>query len=94
MTDDTAMPGPQYDGETYVPERDFKRLDAQRLRVFELMKDGLPRTLDQISEKTGDPAPSVSARLRDFRKLKFGAHIVDREYLGNGLYTYQLYVND
>ena len=34
---------------------------------------------------------SVSARVRDLRKDKFGAHRVDRRYAGNGVWEYKLY---
>lgn len=33
---------------------------------------------------------SVSARVRDLRKAKYGSHIVDRRYVGNGVYEYRL----
>lgn len=59
-------------GETYVPEFDYARLNGQAKRVFDLMADGKWRTLREISEATGDPEASVSARLRDFRQDKYG----------------------
>jgi hypothetical protein len=34
---------------------------------------------------------SVSARVRDLRKDKFGSHRVDRRYAGNGVWEYRLY---
>jgi hypothetical protein len=33
---------------------------------------------------------SVSARVRDLRKAKFGSHIVDRRYVGNGIFQYRI----
>ena len=57
------------------------------------MSDGNWKTLGQISEATGAPQASASAALRDFRKDRFGAHIVNRRYVHNGLYEYQLILN-
>ena len=84
----------KFDGSTYDHERDSARLSIQFLRVFSLMEDGKSRTLDDISQITGDPTASISARLRDMRKPRFGSHKVTREYLGDGLYSYTLSVND
>ena len=80
----------RFDGDDYVHERDHARLAGQILRVYECMIDANWRTLREIEESTGDPQPSISAQLRHLRKLKFGAHTVDRRYLGNGLYQYRL----
>jgi hypothetical protein len=52
------------------------------------MIDGLPRTLRQISNATGDPEASVSAQLRHLKKERFGGFIVEKEHVGNGLYRY------
>jgi DNA-binding Lrp family transcriptional regulator len=81
-----------FDGADYVHERDFKRLRKQLNAVFQLMKDGQWRTLNEIADATNYPHASVSACLRDLRKERWGAYIVDREYLGNGLYTYRVIV--
>lgn len=84
---------PRRDGSTYDHERDGKRLAAQHGRIFDVMKDGRWRTLSAIALATGDPEASISARLRDLRKPKFGAHTVSREYLGDGLFQYRLLLN-
>ena len=81
------------DGYTYDHGRDGARLNAQHMRVFELMRDGLWRSLAEIKDATGDPESSISARLRDFRKDKFGGHFVDRRNEGGGLYVYRLTLN-
>lgn len=88
-----------FDGSTYEEARDRIRLREQLDRVYTLMLDGKSRTLKRISELTGDPEPSVSARLRDLRKPKFGGHTVIREQVKDengknidGLYAYQLVV--
>lgn len=81
---------PHYSGETYVPERDFYRLNAQTARVYKVMKDGRWHTLHDIAVRTGDPSPSISARLRDLRKERFGGHLVARRYVARGLFEYRL----
>ena len=64
----SLQPGPQIGGATYVPSLDRERLGEQYLRVWDLMIDGQWRSLREISNATGDPEASVSARLRDVRK--------------------------
>ena len=75
---------PAYDGESYRPELDRHRLSAQHRRVWAIMRDGQYRTLREIASITGDPEASVSARLRDFRKPRFGGHWVARRRRGDG----------
>jgi hypothetical protein len=84
---------PDFDGATINQERDKPRLFPQLQRVGEAMKDGRWRTLEQIASATGDPQASISARLRDFRKVKFGAHEVERRYVSDGLHEYRLILN-
>ena len=79
-----------FDGETYEPALDGARLSREYDRVFRLMRDGEWRTLADISEATGDPQASVSARLRDMRKPRFGSHTVERRRCGEGLFEYRL----
>lgn len=86
----------EFDGATYESEFDRERLTRQLLRVYMLMKDGQWRTLAEIETATGDHQASVSARLRDLRKRKFGDHTVNRRTRGirvRGLFEYQLIVN-
>lgn len=86
------MGGLHFDGATYDAARDCTRLAEQTQAVFAIMKDGQFRTLSHISRMTGAPEASVSARLRDLRKPRFGGHTVNRQYLRRGLYQYQLLV--
>ena len=79
-----------FDGDDYNDKRDRNRLTGQIRRVYELMKDGQWRSLDQIHNATGDPHASISAQLRHLRKPKFGSHVVQKDHLGNGLYMYRL----
>jgi len=83
-----------FDGANYVHERDGKRLAKNHFKLRELMKDKVFRTLGEISYITKIPEASVSAGLRDFRKEKFGSHILNKKYLENGLYSYQLILNN
>tara|TARA_R100000808_G_scaffold1639_2_gene7277 strand:+ start:3775 stop:4080 length:306 start_codon:yes stop_codon:yes gene_type:complete len=83
---------PRYNGSDYIPERDDSRLSGQILRVANCMADGRWRTLAQIEAITGDPAASISAQLRHLRKKRFGNHTVNKDYLGSGLWTYQLII--
>ncbi len=86
---------PHFDGATYEPKFDHTRLTGQLGRVYSCMKDGGWRSLAQISEVTNDPQASVSARLRDLRKLKFGDHSVERERIkdpNHGIFVYRLII--
>jgi hypothetical protein len=82
----------RFDGATYNHERDSSRLGDQMLAVYCLMKDGQPRTLAQIAAITSAPEASVSARLRDLRKPRFGGYQIDREYISRGLFRYRMAV--
>lgn len=86
---------PRFDGAEYVPPIDDARLTGQMRRVWDAMSNGTWRTLEEISTLTGDPAASVSAQLRHFRKKRFGAHTVERRARGdraNGLFEYRIVV--
>jgi hypothetical protein len=84
----------RFNGSDYDPQRDDDRLSGQLLRIWDFMKDSKWRTLNEISQATGDPQASISAQLRHLRKPRFGAHTVEKEYLGNGLYQYKVIPND
>lgn len=83
-----AVLGPR-DGETFDAKRDGARLNNQAADVYTLMKDGNWRSLRQISEATGHPEASISARLRDFRKI---GYTVERRFLSKGLWQYSVTV--
>ena len=84
-----------FDGKTYNPTLDKVRLNKQLTHVFQFMKDGLWHTLFAVSTCTGYPEASISARLRDLRKDRFGAHTVERRRRtdGGGTWEYRLVVN-
>lgn len=90
MQPDLFSHQPIFDGDTIEPVRDTSRLAAQLGRVTALMRDGRWRTLAEISQTTGDPESSVSARLRDLRKVKHGLWTVERRYVERGLFEYRV----
>lgn len=82
-------PGPR-DGQTFIPKKDEKRLNRQAQAVWNFMSDGRYHTLAEISRATGAPEASCSARLRDFRKVKFDYHQVVRRRRSEGTHEYKL----
>lgn len=91
---DNAQIGMRFDGITYDHARDSARLGDQMTAVFDLMKDGQWRTLQQISIAALAPESSVSARLRDLRKPRFGGYRVARRYVCKGCFVYQLVLRE
>lgn len=83
----------RFGGETFDAILDGGRLSAQHERVLHVVRDGQWRTLADISARTGDPEPSVSARLRDLRKPQFGSLTVERRRVpdGDGLHEYRVF---
>jgi len=84
-----------FGGETFDEAQDGDRLRTQFKRVFELMKDSEWRTLSDIHAEMPEASEAaISARLRDFRKDKFGGHTVDRRRVPGerGLFEYRLLV--
>lgn len=81
---------PPFDGRTIDHEKDHGRLAAQLARVRTLMLDSAWRTLPEIEAITHDPQASVSARLRDLRKEKFGGYTVERRRRSEGLHEYRV----
>lgn len=92
---DQPEDAPAFDGETYEPEVDHIRLGGQALKVWTVVRDGEWRTLAEIEDECKQPQASVSARLRDFRKKRFGEHTVNRRRVGpdSGLFEYQVIPN-
>jgi hypothetical protein len=58
--------------------------------VLAFIQDERWHTLSEIAAHTKDPEASVSARLRDLRKPRFGSHTIEREYVERGLFRYRL----
>jgi len=79
-----------FSGTTYDPILDRTRLTTQLNRVFDKMRDGQWHTLAELAEYSGGTEAAVSARIRDFRKARFGGHTVERERVRAGLWRYKL----
>lgn len=94
-----AFPAPRgrvhlFDGET-VSRKDAPALTRQLERVFAYFDDGKWHTLFDAERDLGIPHGSISARLRDLRKQRFGAHTVKRaRRIGTRTYEYKLIVNE
>lgn len=86
MDNNLSFDGPCYENRE---DRD-SRLGKQFKAVRDLMLDGAWRSLTEISETVGYPEASVSARLRDLRKPKFGSYTVERKHVERGLYIYRV----
>ena len=80
-----------FDGITINDERDNSRLSKQ-LEAVRCVARGTPGwfTLAEMANMTGAPEASVSARLRDLRKAKFGGYTVERKYVERGLWAYRV----
>jgi len=91
----TALIEGHRDGETYEVKFDLTRLNRQARAVYDLMRDGRWRTLSEIEHEIGEPQPSISARLRDLRKVQFGCHKIERRRRGDriaGCFEYRIFV--
>lgn len=82
-----------FSGTTYDTKLDGQRLTQQYQRAYDCMADGRWRTLEALAIAVGAPTHSVSARLRDMRKKRFGENLVERKRIAGGLYEYRLIVN-
>jgi hypothetical protein len=84
-----------FHGETYEAGKDYTRLRNLADRVFDVMSDGQWHTIDGVQKLTGGSHGGTAARIRDLRKEKFGAHIVERRRVAghNGLHEYRLIRN-
>ena len=78
-----------FDGDTITPD-DFPRLNRQLRAVYDLMRDGYWRGLKEIAFQIDEPEASISARLRDLRKPKWGGFTVERMNRGGGFWMYRL----
>lgn len=86
-----------FDGDTYDPKLDKHRLNTQLEAVKAIMLDGEWRTFDKIKShlalcySLSASEASISARLRDLRKPKFGGFTVERKRMReSGLWAYRV----
>lgn len=82
---------PMFDGATFDPAKDEVRLTKHLARVYECLKDGSWWTLQRLKTTIGGSEAGCSARIRDLRKEKFGAHKIERRRIeDSGLYEYRM----
>jgi DNA-binding IclR family transcriptional regulator len=79
-----------FDGVTINDERDNGRLQRQLTDVRTMIVGMGWWTLGELARATGYPEASVSARLRDLRKARFGGYTVERKYVSKGLWAYKV----
>lgn len=79
-----------FDGSTYEPRLDHARLSGQLKNVFLAMSDHRWWTLAELAVRSGGTEASISARIRDLRKSRFGGHVIDRRRTDRGLFEYRL----
>ena len=80
-----------FDGVTYDKQADGSRISRQLDVVRDCIQAGEWWSLAGIASHTGYPEASISARLRDLRKDKFGGYRIDRRRSGDrGLWEYRL----
>lgn len=87
----TSINGPR-DGDTFDSGEDESRLNIQMNRTWAVMSDYQWHPSPELEQLVGDSWASVSARVRDLRKPKFGGHRVESRRVpgGNGLWEYRL----
>lgn len=78
---------PSFDGPDLEPA-DTTRLSRQLDRVKAYMLQAGWQTLREIEDATGYPQASISARLRDLKKLRFGGYHVARQRRSQGTWEY------
>lgn len=90
------MTQPHFDGPALIPS-DHPRLKRQLDRVIYAInsiysvQDGLAWwSLKDLSIMCQCSEASVSARLRDLRKPRFGGHLIERKRLDGGQFLYRL----
>ena len=82
-----------FNGPCYDPQYDQARLSKQIVGIYNLMTDNQWRTLDEIHYETGYPQASISAQLRNLKKVRFGSHLIMKRHRGersNGLWEYKM----
>jgi len=90
MQPDLFTRSARFDGATFDQDKDGPRLHRQLEVVKAWMLERGWHTLSEISAGTGEPEASVSARLRDLRKEKFGSYTVERRRRSVGLHEYRV----
>lgn len=91
---------PLFDGASYVPAYDAERLVTQLQKVYFALnirdranRDTYWWTIPMLTQNCGGSGAGISARIRDLRKRKHGAHTILRRRKGDphaGLFEYKL----
>lgn len=86
---------PLFDGRSYEPTRDGDRLNTQLAAVRHILSRGCWETIAGIRRELDDlgipsTETSVSSRIRDLRKAKFGAHVIEHKHIQRGLWAYRM----
>jgi|2_EtaG_2_1085320.scaffolds.fasta_scaffold28548_1 hypothetical protein len=91
MVQQQMWEGPR-DGATYDDGFDRDRLNKQARAIYDCMANGTWWTLSGLRHFTGHPEASISARIRDLRKQRFGGFRVERrrQREGGGIWEYRL----
>lgn len=90
---DLFTPAPRFDGATFDPAYDQDRLTRQIGRVYAALESGRWLTVSEIAAITGDRETSISAQLRNLRKVRFGGHEIQRRHRGDrklAIYEFRL----
>ena len=83
-------PSKAFDGETYRPDFDYSRLGRQLSLVWDYMEDSRWHYPEELEDALDERWASISARVRDFRKQKWGEHLVITQRRKGGLFRYML----
>jgi hypothetical protein len=84
----TGTPAHFYSGVELTPA-DHARLGQQILRVRDVLSDGrwwsVPGIQREIWQRfrVRDPEPSLSAQIRNLKKVEHGSHVIERKRDGN-----------
>lgn len=72
---------------------DHNRLEKQFVAIMRVMMDGKWRTVHEIHQLTSFLHTSISAQLRNLRKIGFGSHTVKSNERAPDLYEFQVILN-
>lgn len=75
-----------------APASGFATVPGKTLleRVYRVLENGEFHSLGEIAFRTGGTTASVSARIRDLRKTRYGMHYITRRRLPAGGFEYRL----
>ena len=80
-----------FDGKTYDPDQDADRLGSQLERVARALSTGRWMSLADIKDEIGvGSEAAISARIRDFRKPRFGGFDIERARVTAGPWKYRV----